>query len=418
MRAIGRWSLVALTVNCILGSGIFGLPSQVAGLLGRTSPWAVLLAGAAMGVIILCYAEVASQFAQTGGTYIYCREAFGSLTGLQVGWMMMLSRLTACAANANLLVIYLGTFWPQMSRPFARWSVITLLLGVLLAVNYRGVRDGTLVSNVFVVAKLVPLAIVGLVGSFYLMTHQAVAWPTMHPGAGTWRDAMLLLFFAYGGYEAAMNPMGEARNPKRDAPFALIAALAIITVIYTVIQWVVVGVLPASMHTDRPLAEAAKVLLGQGGAELVAIGALVSVYGYLSANFLTAPRATFAFAEQGEFPRCFAAIHPKHRTPHVSILIFAGLCWLLALAGSFTWNVTLSAVSRLFYYGAVCAAVPVLRRKQPAAGWFRIPAGSAIAVLGVAICVVLLSGVDFSKTMILLATAGIALVNWLLVRTR
>src|SRR5579862_8924711 len=165
VRAIGRWSLVALTVNCILGSGIFGLPSQVAGLLGRMSSWAVLLAGAAMGVIIVCYAEVASQFAQTGGTYIYCREAFGSLTGLQVGWMMMLSRLTACAANANLLVIYLGTFWPQMSRPFARWSVITLLLGVLLAVNYRGVRDGTLMSNVFVVAKLVPLAIVGLVGS-------------------------------------------------------------------------------------------------------------------------------------------------------------------------------------------------------------------------------------------------------------
>ena len=380
------------------------------------SSWAVLLAGAAMGVIIVCYAEVASQFAQTGGTYIYCREAFGSLTGLQVGWMMMLSRLTACAANANLLVIYLGTFWPQMSRPFARWSVITLLLGVLLAVNYRGVRDGTLMSNVFVVAKLVPLAIVGLVGSFYLATHQAVSWPTMHPGAGTWRNAMLLLFFAYGGYEAAMNPMGEARDPKRDAPFALIAALAIITVIYTAIQWVVVGVLPPSMHTDRPLAEAAKVLLGQGGAALVAIGALVSVYGYLSANFLTAPRATFAFAEQGEFPRCFAAIHPKHRTPHVSIVIFAGLCWMLALAGSFTWNVTLSAVSRLFYYGAVCAAVPGLRRKNPDAAWFRLPGGSTIAVLGVVICIVLLSGVDFSKMMILLATVGIALVNWMMVR--
>lgn len=416
VRAIGRWSLVALTINCILGSGIFGLPSQVAGLLGARSIWAVLLAGMAMAVIIACYAEVASQFSQTGGTYIYCRAAFGRLTGLQVGWMMMLSRLTACAANANLLVIYLGTFWPQVSHPAARFAVITILLGILLAINYRGVRDGTLVSNFFVVAKLVPLAVVGLAGGYYLIGHAAVFWPSPIASAGTWRDAMLLLFFAYGGYEAAMNPMGEARDPKRDAPFALFVALGIITLIYTLIQWVVVGVLPPAMQSNRPLAEVSRIVLGPGGAGLVAVAALVSVYGYLSANFLTAPRATFAFAEQGDFPSWFAAVHPEHRTPHISIVVFAILCWVLALAGSFTWNVTLSAVARLFYYGAVCAAVPVLRRRQPHGAWFRLPLGSCFAASGVLICVALLSGVDFSKSMILLATVVIAFLNWLAVR--
>ena len=418
VRAIGRWSLVALTINCILGSGIFGLPSQVADLLGRRSIWAVVLAGMAMAVIIACYAEVASQFSQTGGTYIYCRAAFGRLAGLEVGWMMMLSRLTACAANANLLVIYLGTFWPQVAHPLARFAVITILLGILLAINYRGVRDGTLVSNFFVVAKLVPLAIVGLAGGYYLIGHAAVSGPPPNATASTWRDAMLLLFFAYGGYEAAMNPMGEARNPKRDAPFALFVALGIITLIYTLIQWVVVGVLPPALHSNRPLAEVARILLGPGGAGLVAITALISVYGYLSANFLTAPRATFAFAEQGDFPRWFAAVHPRHRTPHVSIAVFAIMCWVLALAGSFTWNVTLSAVSRLFYYGAVCAAVPVLRRRQPDDAWFRMPLGSSVAVMGVLICTALLSGVDFSKSLILLATVVIAFVNWLAVRKR
>lgn len=416
VRAIGRWSLVALTVNSILGSGIFGLPSQVADLLGRLSPWAVLLAGAAMAVIIACYAEVASQFAQTGGTYIYCRAAFGRLTGLQVGWMLVLGRITACAANANLLVIYLGEFWPRATQPSPRAAIITILLGILLIVNYRGVRDGTLVSNFFVVAKLLPLAIVALAGGYYLATHAAIAQPAANSNAGAWRNALLLLFFAYGGYEAAMNPMGEARNPKRDAPFALFVALAIITLIYTLIQWVVVGVLPATLHTDRPLAEAARVLLGRGGASLVAIGALVSVYGYLGANFLTGPRATFAFAEQGDFPRLFAAVHPKFKTPHVSIIVFAVLCWALALVGSFAWNVTLSAVARLFYYGAVCTAVPVLRRKQPEAAWLRLPAGPFFAVLGILICLALLTGVDFSKSLILLATIAIALLNWLAVR--
>lgn len=416
VRAIGRWSLVALTVNSILGSGIFGLPSQIADQVGRMSPWAVLLAGAAMGVIIACYGEVASQFSGTGGTYIYCRAAFGQMAGLQVGWMMMLSRLTACAANANLLVIYLGTFWPESARPAARFAIITVLLGILLAVNYIGVRSGTAVSNSFTVAKMVPLGIVCVAGTYFLSRHAAVSWPTVHAGVWTWRDAMLLLFFAYGGYEAAMNPLGEARNPKRDAPFALFVALAIITLIYTVIQWVVVGVLPASAHTDRPLAEVARLIMGSGGAALVAVGALVSVYGYLSANFLTGPRMTFAFAEQGDFPRLFAAVHREYKTPHVSIVVFALLCWILALAGSFTWNVTLSAVARLFYYGAVCAAVPVLRRKQPDAAWLRIPAGSVFAIVGVLICVALLSGVDFSKSVILLATILIALANWLAVR--
>jgi amino acid transporter len=315
-----------------------------------------------------------------------------------------------------LLVIYLGTFWPVTARPAMRFAIITILLGILVVVNYRGVRGGTLVSNLFVVAKMVPLAIVCLVGAYFVSMHAAPSWQVTRPSAANWRDALLLLFFAYGGYEAAMNPLGEARNPKRDAPFALFMALAIITVIYTVIQWVVVGVLPSATHTDRPLAEVAGVMMGEAGAVLVAVGALVSVYGYLSANFLTGPRMTFAFAEQGDFPRLFAAVHKEFKTPHVSIMFFAVLCWALALAGSFTWNVTLSAVARLVYYGAVCAAVPVLRRKQRDAAWLRVPGGNVFAALGVLICVALLSGVDFSKSVILLFTIALALLNWLTVR--
>jgi len=416
VRVIGRWSLAALTINSILGSGIFGLPSQVADLLGRLSPVAVLVAGAAMAVIVACYAEVASQFSETGGTYLYARAALGRCVGLQVGWMTMLSRFTACAANANLLVIYMGEFWPQVEKPFLRFCVITALLGLLTVVNYCGVRSGTLVSNAFVVAKLAPLALICMAGGIYLTTHTAVTQPTPSIGAHSWRSALLLLFFAYGGYEAALNPMGEAKNPKRDAPFALFFALAVVTLIYTVIQFVVVGVVPASMHSQRPLADAAQVFLGRGGAVLVTIGALVSVYGYLSANLLTGPRQIFALAEQRDFPLLFGSVHSKLKTPHVAILVFAFLTWSLALAGSFTWNVTLSAVSRLFYYGAICVAVPVLRHRQPGSAWFRLPAGPVFATLGVAICIVLLAGADFSKSLILLATIAIAFINCLAAR--
>jgi basic amino acid/polyamine antiporter, APA family len=418
VRVIGRWSLAALTINSILGSGIFGLPSDIADLLGRLSPLAVIVAGLAMAVIVACYAEVASQFSETGGTYLYARAALGRFVGLQVGWMTMLSRFTACAANANLLVIYLGEFWPQEAQPLVRFWVITALLGLLTLVNYCGVRGGTLVSNAFVIAKLAPLALICIAGGFYLATHAAVPAATPAAGAHSWRTALLLLFFAYGGYEAALNPMGEAKDPKRDAAFALFFALGVVTLIYTMIQFVVVGLVPASMHSQRPLSDAARVFFGRGGAVLVAVGALVSVYGYLSANLLTGPRQIFALAEQRDFPALFGSVHEKFKTPHVAILVFGLLTWGLALAGSFTWNVTLSAVSRLFYYGAICIALPVLRRRQPGAAWFRLPVGPIFAVVGLAICLALVTGADFSKSMILLATVAIAFLNWIVIRQR
>jgi APA family basic amino acid/polyamine antiporter len=165
VRAIGRWSLVALVVNSVIGSGVFGLPSVVAGLLGRASMLAVVLAGVAIAIVIACFAEVASQFTATGGAYLYVRAAFGRLLGIQVGWLAWLVRMTACAANANLFVTYLGEFWRGALQPLPRLAILTLLIGILAAINYRGVRVGTHVSNFFTVAKLLPLGLVCMVGA-------------------------------------------------------------------------------------------------------------------------------------------------------------------------------------------------------------------------------------------------------------
>jgi amino acid transporter len=418
LRAIGRWSMVALAINCTLGSGIFGLPSVVAGLLGAASPAAVLLAGAGMGVIIACYAEVGSQFSETGGTYLYLRHAFGRLIGLQVGWMTLLARLTACAAGVNLLVAYLGEFWGAATQMLPRLLVITAFLGALAAVNYRGVGAGTLMSNASLVAKLLALGAVCVVGVAYLGVHGMVAPPPLERHAGNWLRAMLLLLFAYGGFEAALNPMGEAKNPRQDVAFALFAALLTLTVLYSILQLVVVAVLAAPASSQRPLADAARVLMGPPGAALISVGALISVYGYMSAMMLTVPRSMFALAERGDFPAVFGTVHARWRTPHVSIAAFAALVWIFAFFASFSWNVTLSAIARILYYAGVCAAVPVLRRMQPQTPAFRLPGGLALPALGVGLCAALLSGVDFSKSIIVLVTVAVALANWVLVRRR
>ena len=228
---------------------------------------------------------------------------------------------------------------------------------------------------------------------------------------------MLLLVFAYGGFETALAPMSEAKDPRRDAPFALFTALLVCTVIYALIQWVVVGVLPDAAHSERPLADVARVAVGSFGAALVAVGALISFYGYLSAKILGMPRVTYALAEQGDFPKAFAAIHPRFHTPYVSIVVFSVLVWGFALSGEFKWNVTLSAVARLLYYAVCCAALPVLRRKRPGVSRFRLPAGNLVAVLAVLICAVLLTQVDFGQSLIVAATIALGFVNWLAVRS-
>lgn len=419
VRALGRWSLTALVINTIIGSGIFGLPAIAAEFVGRWSPFAYLLAGAGAGIIMACFAEVASQFREAGGPYLYAREAFGRFAGIEIGWFTWLARLTAAAAGGNLFTNYLAEFWPQVKAPGLRLGVLALLFGILAAVNVRGVKSGAAVSNVFTVAKLLPLAAFAVGGVVFVLLKPSVLPPVSPVAAPTvrdWLNGVLVVLFAYGGFEGALVPMSEAKDPRRDAPFALYTALATTTLIFCTIQVVVVEVLPTAAITDRPLAAAASQFWGRAGALLISAGALVSVTGYLSAVMLHAPRLTFALAERRDFPSFFARIHPRYRTPHVSILVLAAIVWTLAAIGNFKWNVVISMAGRLFTYGSVCAALPMLRRKRPAAPSYRLPAGTFFAAAGMLFMLALVSQMGRGEWAVIVATMAVALVNWLWVR--
>src|SRR5579862_2312960 len=195
VRAIGRWSLTALVINSVIGSGVFGLASTVAALIGTSSIWAVVVAGAGMGIIMACYAEVSSRFQQAGGPYLYARAAFGRFLGIQTAWLLWLGQVAAPAANANLFVIYLGEFFPHAKNPIPRAVTLTVLIGVLIAINIRGVRAGAQVSNLFTAAKLVPLFAVAVLGIVVLASHdwQMATAASPSAGAGQWMKAVLLL---------------------------------------------------------------------------------------------------------------------------------------------------------------------------------------------------------------------------------
>jgi len=419
VRAMGRWTLAALVVNAIVGSGIFGLPSVVARHLGPLAPWAWIAGAAGNGVVMLCFAEVASRFSGAGGAYLYARAALPRLLAIQVGWLAYLTRLSAAAAGANLFTDNLVEFLPSVEAEAVRIALLTLLLGTLAAINYRGVRQGARTSNLFTVAKLVPLAIFLVAGGLWAATHElervAAAAP---PSAPDWLRATLLIAFAYGGYDGAMMAMGEARDPRRDAPFALVGAMLFLAALYTGVQLVVDATLADPAASSRPLAAAARVFLGPFGGGLLAAGALVSVVGFLGANFLGAPRLSYALAEHRDLPAAFADVHPRFRTPHVSIAVFALLVWGLAIYGNFEWNATLSAVSRLFVYGSTCVALVVLRRRGAEEAQLRLPGGPILAALGIGFCALLASRMGRAELTILVVVALVALVHWSLVRRR
>jgi amino acid transporter len=308
----------------------------------------------------------------------------------------------------------------RATQPTYRAGILILLIGALAVVNYAGVRSGTRMSDFLTGTKLLLLVVFIGAGLGWIAMHGAVtAVPLSHAiEAKDWFEAVLVLVYAYGGFEAVLFATGEMRDPRSDVPVALMIGIATVAVIYMLVQVVVSGTLPDPSTSQRPLAESAGRIFGAGAAAAFAMGALVSIYGYLSANMLHTPRLTFALAVRGDFPRIFARIHQRFHTPHVSILLYTALLLAFTLAGSFRWNVTLSAIARLFTYSSVAIALLVLRRKRPEADAFRLPAGRVLALLAIVFCVVLLVRAPVSNSSVVIVAAALAAINWAVVRNK
>ena len=354
VRAMGRWDLVGLTINMIVGAGIFGLPSKIYVLTGVWSVLAYVICAVLVTLITFCFAEVGSRFAETGGPYLYARVAFGPFFGFQVGWLLWLARVTASAALCNLLLGYLSFFWPAAGHGWTRAIVITVVFAALTTVNLIGVRETAIVSNLFTIAKLTPLLLFVVLGLFFL-TPQAFTAPTT-PSINSFSKAVLLLVFAFSGFEMAMVPAGETRNPQRQVAFALLISTGVVTLLYVAVQIVCIGTIPSLANSERPLVDASTGFLGAAGASIISIGALISMTGTLNSGMLVGPRILFAMAEQGQLPQVLATTHRRFRTPHIAILTSAVVFLVVTLQGTFMSTLTISTVIRLLSY--ISTALP------------------------------------------------------------
>lgn len=413
VRGIGRWDLTAIVINTIIGAGIFGLPSQVTALIGGYSLVAFFACAIIIGLIVLCFAEVGSRFTETGGSYLYAKRAFGSLVGFEVGWLYWVARVLTGAANVGLFVSYIGFFFPRATETAPRIAIIATVILILTVVNFIGVRQSAFVTNVFTVGKLVPLIIFVAIGLFFIQPAN-IAFGAM-PATGDFSAAVLILLYAFVGFEAAVIPTGEMKNPQKTLPFALLTALGVVAALYILIQIVCLGNLPELAKSQRPLADAANQFMGAFGASFIAVGALVSIFGNLNSGLLTASRLPFAMAEQGELPGALARTHPQFKTPFVSLVVTSIVILVFAVLFSFLTALTIATIARLLVYATTCGALPVFRSRAdaPPAG-FVAPLGMFAAFASLALIVWLLFSVKSGELIVLGVSIAVGLVvYWL-----
>lgn len=404
-RAVGRWQLVPLSINDVIDSGIYLLPASAAALLGSMSLWAVLLAGVAVSLLVLCYAQAASCFDRPGGGYLYAREAFGPFVGFEVGWMLLLTRVATAAALCNGLAEAATHVWPAADTGAWRVVIVSGALALLVGVNIVGVGAAARTGVLLAIAKVVPLLLFVAVGAWYVDSAAVPALASPPPLRDIGQAALLLLF-AYAGFENLPAAAGEFRNPRRDLPFALLAMIATVTAIYCATQWVALGTLPGLAQAQTPLADAAERFSGPWLAGVLTVGAVVSIAGTLSNTIMLSPRYVHAMAADGYGPRVLAAIHPRLRTPIPAIVLIGGVSVVLALSGSFVQLALLSVVARLCAYIGTALSVLVLRRRFAGReAMLRLPGGPAIPLAAAVLSIGLLASASLRN----LAAAAIAL---------
>ena len=409
-RGIGRWDLVGLLINILIGAGILGLPAKAYGLVGLYSFVALGLAMVLTVAIALCFCELSSRFDATGGPYLYAKEAFGENVAFAVGWLLFLSRAFTVATLLNVFLSYSDGLGVPTGGGAGEVAIVLGLIALFGGIALVGVRQSAVTSNVFSVVKVGTLGAAGVVGLVFVNPFGFGPGPAAAPADVV--QAVLLFLFAFMGFESAAIASGEMKEPQRNLPFGMLTSIALVAVLYALVLYLCIGLVADLASSQRPVADAVEAALGENARVAFSFFALITLIGGVAAGFLLVPRLLLAFAEAGQAPAFVAAIHNTWRTPHVAIILSAGLIIAMTLSADMLTTLSLAASSRLILYAVCCLGVLKLRRAPLApAALFRAPGGAALPIAAaVAALVVLLVGArDELLTLGVVTAAGFVL---------
>ena len=410
-RDIGIFGASFLALNAMIGAGIFALPGKVAVNAGLLSPWLFLVVGALFITVVLTFAELSSYYEKTGGPVLYATDAFGPLVGFSTGWAFYLSRMTAFAANANVMAVYLASLHEVFASDAAKLVIITIATVGMTWANIMGVRDGVRTMAVFTFLKITPLVLMILLGLQY------VTGATLIPGGPLVVEELgsttLLLIYAYIGFETVGVTAGETSNPRQTLPRAYVGTMLATGLLYFLVVLVFISVIAPDNYSSATLVDVGRSLAGPIGAIVITLAAVFSIGGNLASSMLAAPRLIFSMAENRMLPEWFGHIHTKYATPDRSILLMGAMALFMALTGTFVKLAIASSVLRLLGYIVCIASLPAIRRSaddDARARAFRLKGGYAVPIIAMAICFWLLAQSDWNSWITVMALLA---VGWL-----
>jgi len=410
-RVVGVSGLALAIVNGVIGSGIFVLPAIVGIAMGAFGIFGYVFCSIMLAAIMLCYAEIGSKVTCSGGSYAYVEAAFGDFPGYIVNWLYFFGwSILGSAAVMNILVDSLAVLFPVFSNPLIRGLFFFVLIGLMVLINIRGVKQGIGLVKAITIIKILPLLGIIIFG-FARIKEANLHWEHI-PSVKTFGDTAFILFYAFAGFETSLCVSGEFKNPKRTVPLGIFLGGTIVLIIYLLLQTVTQGILGASIANfkDAPLAAVAEKIVGPVGTTILLFTAAISCFGSVSADVMATPRSLFAAANDGMFPKFLGKVHPKFSTPYLSVITYGILIFIFSVSGGFKQLAILASAAILLIYLAVILSTIKLRMRKTDVieKTFRIPGGLIIPVIGIAAIVWLLT--SLSKWEILSTLIFIAVV--------
>ncbi|MGZ4905015.1 MAG: APC family permease [Halobacteriota archaeon] len=394
-----------LVVGGAIGADIYIISALGSAYLGPASLVVFIVAGVIAILIALSFAEAAALVPKVGGAFAYASEAWGDFAGFLVGWPLWLAEVAGLAVMPVAFVRYLTYFVPSLT--VLQGDVIKIVFVAAIAyINVRGAKVAGEVNDILTIAKLSPLLLLIVAGFVYLVVHPGTAASNLVPfaplGFTNFAPALIIIFWAYTGFELAVIPSGEVENPMKTLPKAMILGMAIVTVFYIAVGFMTLAVVnwTSLQYEVAPLATAGSVVLSYTpalaliGGTILGLGALISISGFDESGTLATARLSYAISLEGLFPRLFSRIHPRFGTPSNAIVIQSAIALFASLVGGLTQLIIFAAFNLAFVYVTTCAAVLTLRKrkKQTASDrtYLERLTGPAIPVAGIILSVFLM----------------------------
>jgi APA family basic amino acid/polyamine antiporter len=418
-RQLNAFDVTNLVVGSIIGADIYVAAALGARLVGPASLVIWFIAGAMSIVIALCFAYCAAILPKVGGPYVYTKDAGGPFTGYIVGWALLLAEWFSLAVFPVAFTQYFLSFFPGLDQ-FSQVLLKALFIAIILVTNVFGVRSAGKFNDALTIGKLAPLLLLMMSGLLFIGLRPEIAFPNFHPFVkGNLRDfgeALVLIFWAYAGFELSTLPADEIQNPRKTIPKAIVAGMMIVTGFYLVTNFVIIGTVDqvALASSPAPLTVAAARIfssppsLSQIGSLIVGVGALVSIMGADESGTIGTSRLAFAMSLDGLLPKAFSRLHSSYHTPYIGLILLCTTALAASIIGTLSALINSSVFLLSFTYLATCVSTIVLERKHPQRS-LKTSGRLAVPMLGIAFSVLLMSQVDLLEILVslILLAAGV-----------